>query len=273
MKLSITFEQFMKYKSVNHDMLSQLRSFANNLNYKQKKRPLKNKWNKNEPIEINWMMKKKYDNSESENLQSQIKGLLNKLALNNFNDILIEFNKIQEEILTYDDLNFLVHLIFNKAVRETKFCELYANLCKGLLNIKILFNDKQIKFREILLKYCQKSFYENISYNKDDDNIDLFYIKGKILGCIKFIGELYNLNIIPHKVIVACFNDLISHVNKNIYMVDSICCLMMTCGLKMSKCNPNDVNILFNKFNFLKKSISLPEKFALMDLDDIKNKW
>ena len=41
--------------------------------------------------------------------------------------------------------------------------------------------------------------------------------KDKAKGCVNFIGELYNCNLLPNKIIYYCFNELLSMHESNIF--------------------------------------------------------
>jgi translation initiation factor 4G len=70
------------------------------------------------------------DDPEEEKRQKKFKGLINKLTVDNF-DAIFE-TMLEVEVTSVKTLNGFVGQIFNKALAETVFCELYANLCLKL---------------------------------------------------------------------------------------------------------------------------------------------
>lgn len=70
------------------------------------------------------------DDPEEEGKQRAFKACINKLTLDNFDRIFEQMIKI--EVTSPLTLRGFVDQIFNKALMETIFCEMYANLCHGL---------------------------------------------------------------------------------------------------------------------------------------------
>ena len=95
-------------------------------------------------------------------------------------------------------------------------------------------------------------------------------------GCLKFIGELYNYEILSGKIINSCFLLLLKNKN-NSNMIDFVCILMKTVGRIFTKKCVKESEDIFGKLDQILKSGLLPnkEKFGLMDLFDIKtmDKW
>ena len=146
---------------------------------------------------------------EENNLQNNIIGMLNILAMDNINEVL---NKIVA-LLTRNQDNFilsdeeiikneyiLVKAIINKAVMETRFVNLYAKLCHDISNKlnNVSYNKKNLK--TIVIDECKNKFNElnrseNIPKSKivslDDEKIII--IKKSFIGNIDFISELINV--------------------------------------------------------------------------------
>ena len=132
-------------------------------------------------------------------------------------------------------------------------------------------------FRELLINKCQSMFNECISFDP--------LVQGKRLitkeiatGCMTFIGELYNHELLTAKIINSCFLLLLMRAEQNkSFVIDSINILMKTAGKIFNIKSKPEATVIFEKVNALIKSNKLPnkEKFALMDLIDLKNqnKW
>jgi translation initiation factor 4G len=286
----VSYQQLLKYKDMNKEMHPELRDFASNLSYKVKPIKIKNRsnsnWKKmNTQFKNNWLTESKFNQTDDQKLYSQIRSILNKLSGSNFNELANEL--IQSDIKNKNNLNTLVEIIFKKAIMETKFNDIYAKLCFELSPYHIDIDEEKVYFRELLLNKCQHTFEECISLdNRDDthsdedeeDIIDTMKFKEHVLGCMRFIGELYNNNLITNKIIYNCFLILFSKINFNkAHCIDSICTLMETVGKKFFTLVRSDGEILFKKINELKNNnkINKKDKFALMDLIDLKNdkKW
>ena len=118
----ITIDELMAYKSLNMDMLKELHTFANNMNYKIKNpRQNNNAWRKIEQKNI-WTTQKKSNQSKEEKVHSKIRGCLNKLSEQNYNSIIKELKSINfKDIAT---MEMFISIIFRKATTEHKFSEL-----------------------------------------------------------------------------------------------------------------------------------------------------
>lgn len=276
----ISYNELIKYKSVNTEMHPNLKQFVSSfpvINQKQKhQNKHKNKATFKKPekkIKTTWVADTKKDKTDDEKLNLQIRGILNKLSAANFNELANEF--VQLNIKSKDHLMSLVDTIFKKAIIETKFNEIYAKLCYELASYYIEEeNNNKVYFRELLLNKCQHMFEEctNIK-NLDDSKSDIFKSKGQIIGCIKFIGELYNINLLTNKVIYSCFLILLSKItNENIYTIDSICTLMQTINDKFREAALKESDAIYDRIEKLKNSDGIEKKykFALMDILDIR---
>eukprot|EP00798_Chlamydomonas_sp_ICE-L_P001220 gene1220-32561_t len=101
------------------------------------------------------------DDPEEEKRQKALKGLLNKLTLDTF-------DKLTKLLLEVDythskTLEGLIDQIFDKALVEGHFCEMYSNLCRTIHPLLPSFPSAQaggrpIDFRRLLLNKCQVEF-------------------------------------------------------------------------------------------------------------------
>ena len=73
------------------------------------------------------------DDPEEEAKQRTFTSLINKLTIDNFDRIVARMGEI--EVTDAKTLKGFVTKIFNKALTESIFCEMYASLCKELLRI------------------------------------------------------------------------------------------------------------------------------------------
>lgn len=73
------------------------------------------------------------DDPEEEAKQRTFTSLINKLTIDNFDRIVGRIGEI--EVQDAKTLKGFVAKIFNKALTESIFCEMYASLCKQLLRI------------------------------------------------------------------------------------------------------------------------------------------
>jgi hypothetical protein len=250
-------EQLLKYKNCT-DMLPEIQNYLNTV----KKSSKSNRYN---------FLHKKFNRDENEKLAVTYRSILNKLSESNFNDLAAEI--VNVPIKTQDQLLKLVDAIFQKAIMETKFIEVYAKLSKQLGCYHIEDSNKKYYFRELLINKCQLMFNEWTSLDPSmaADNI----LKSKVIGCITFIGELYKHEMLTSKIIYSCFIHLFAKANLNkAFTVDSICVLFKTVGKLFQKKSNTDASICLEKLDKLKNSptIQLKEKFAIMDIFDTLSK-
>ncbi|CAG9315292.1 EIF4G_1 [Blepharisma stoltei] len=163
------------------------------------------------------------EKTTKEKVLCQIKIILNKMSLVNFDKLkeeLFEIAKSNEEYLEP-----LAGAIFQKACFEKKYVGMYADLCKYLSNEYLDFQlgykvdppkkTQDSLFRKILLNICQESFEDMWTNNFKYKNEPVYKVKS--LGCAKFIGELFKIGLIPPKIIFTCLMELISQDFKEKY--------------------------------------------------------
>lgn len=134
----------------------------------------------------------------------------------------------------------IVDLIFDKAVEEPKFCRLYSDLCKEQTDRELKTTTNR-PFRQAIIKKCQTTF-ERTSKNPTEEAIEIAQKeiaeekdekklaalnetlaelqakeKRRMLGTIRFIGELYRHALITDNIISWCLMHMIKQ-----YQVKSI---------------------------------------------------
>lgn len=89
-------------------------------------------------------------------------GLLNKLTLEKFDALATQFAALK--ISSVEDLTEVCKLVFEKAIAEQHFCNMYADLCKKLgeayPSFPITEGTQAVSqtFKRLLLNMCQKEF-------------------------------------------------------------------------------------------------------------------
>lgn len=178
------------------------------------------------------------------------RSLLNKLTLEKFDSI--SKKMIALEIQNDEMLTELIAIIFEKAVDEPKFAEMYARLCYTLASTLPSYPQEYIdalvanakdgqtaqnfemrhQFRRSLLLKCQSEFQAKTEWSKiADDDIKITdnmseeqlaeiaaeksrrqKLKRRALGNIKFIGELFKLGVLTEKIMHFCLKDLLANI-------------------------------------------------------------
>jgi hypothetical protein len=276
----LTIDEFLKYKYVNRDMLPEIQEYYNS-NKHRFNRVNNINWRKyngredDQKLNDNWLISNKFKQSDDEKLYSQFRGILNKLSDGNFNNLAKEITNL--EIEKHEHLLKLVDFIFNKAITENKFSLMYAKLSKELSGYYVNTDDKMIYFRELLINKCQQTFNECVFSDTLLENKTPIS-KELSTGCMIFIGDLYNCELLTNKIINSCFLLLLKRSEQNrAHMIDNICALMRVVGRSFNQKCVTESNTIFEKLDKLMSSGVLinKDKFALMDLFDLKkgNNW
>lgn len=235
----------------------------------------KNHWRNNvSKLKVTWLLEKEKDDEKI--ILANIQKILNKLSDSNFDELSDEINNIK--IYNYNQLKEMVNMIFEKAVLEITYTRLYAELSKILINLYIIDSKRHIYFKNILIQRCQKAFSKYLSVSNKlpvEDEAD--YLQ-KLTGTMKFIGELYNTDIISIDNIEKIFSIIYSKIEvKDYYSIDAYVELMMIVGKKLFKDHNDIATKYYNKLLEIKKLsfISKKNKFFIMDVIDMKknNNW
>lgn len=273
-KITYDISFFMKFSEANKEIPPKLAEFIEKAN---KNISLKEKdkdtivWKKADQKKGNWLLDNKSNQTEDEKLYASLRGILNKINSNNFDKLIDELMTLN--ISTTNHLKELATIIFNKSICEQKFNKIYAKLCNKLLPYYIEVESDKVYFRTFLLDKCQELF-ENYTSQTDPENIN----SDRVLGCMSFIGELYNCDILTNVILTNCFMLLITNTTKKYaYTIESLCKLMLTTGKGFCKKDRQHAIICLKKIEELLKlpDIKSRDKFMIEDLIERKNneKW
>lgn len=221
----------------------------------------------------------------------QVRGILNKLTPDKFHKLsgdLLEIDLSSRQIL-----NGVIHLIFEKAVDEPKYSSMYAQLCKRLHSEAPNFeepNDECTVFR-LIVNTCRDRFIKRSTYSDlikkndspllpEDEEEKQQIFKQKMLGNVKFIGELYKLGMVSESTIHQCIIQLLEpNANNNMRNEDMecLCQLLRTCGKNL---DTEQGQVLMNQYfqGMAKKSMSAKYppriRFMLRDIIELRrNNW
>jgi len=130
-----------------------------------------------------------------EEIIKKLNGFLNKITKTNFDKI---FTKINAIIKSEEIIDTMMDKLFDKAIKQRSFCELYAEICAKFIKNKTELNLAK-SMKDSLLRKCQNRYVEYLNEDEHkkiaDKNYDEFceYMntKMKLLGIFQFLGELY----------------------------------------------------------------------------------
>lgn len=186
----------------------------------------------------------------------KVRGILNKLTPEKFDKLCLELLNVGLDSKVV--LKGIILLIVDKALEEPKYSQLYAQLCLRLAEDAPNFEDPSTEnqatqkqnttFRRLLISKLQDEF-ENRARNVDvfdrhdnpltsDEEEQRAIAKIKMLGNIKFIGELGKLNLIHESILHKCIKTLLDK-KKRVQLKDMgedlecLCQIMKTVGPKL----------------------------------------
>jgi len=166
--------------------------------------------------------------SEKDKLRRQVMSLLNKLTVDSFGGITSQISEI--EISQPWQMDVVIGLIFDKAVVEHKFSEMYAEMCRKLRTTwpELTGVDSEtgapvpVTFTRAIIEKCQVEFdaipdtlepteIEITKAKGDPQDLEMFMLKKKerILGNMKFIAQLFLMRILSSRVVRSVVEQLL----------------------------------------------------------------
>jgi translation initiation factor 4G len=266
------------------------------------------------------------DGESPEIVERKVKGLLNKLTMERFDSIsdqIIAWANKSEREKDGRTLIQVIKLVFEKATDEATFSEMYARLCRKMMEqISPKVQDDGIKnaegkpfaggqlFRKYLLNRCQEDFErgwvakeataaaaaskatedqaikEANEKTKGGEESELYseeyYAASKAkrrgLGLIRFIGELFKLQMLTERIMHECIKKLLGNVeNPEEEEIESLCKLLTTVGslLDTQKARAH-LDVYFSRMRELTKNKNVNSRmmFMLQDVIDLRErKW
>lgn len=221
------------------------------------------------------------------------RGILNKLTPEKFDRLVFELLNLGINSKTI--LKGIILLIFEKALEEPKYSSLYARLCLRLSHDAPNFDDpssNSTSFRRLLLSKCQEEFESRANataaFDRRDGSLSVeeqeekALAKRKMLGNIKFIGELGKFGMLHEAILHKCIQQLLAKKKKaNVADmgedIECLCQIMATVGKRLDV--PKAKNIMdqyFDRMEMLAESPELPSRIKFMLEDTIelrRNAW
>ncbi|KAL8993552.1 MAG: hypothetical protein Q9169_006260 [Polycauliona sp. 2 TL-2023] len=237
-------------------------------------------------------------------VQRKVKSNLNKMTPNNFDKISDQVLAIASQSKDETDgrtLRQVIQLTFEKATDEAHWAEMYAQFCKRMLeSMSAEIRDESIidkkgvvtggaLFRKYLLTRCQTEFEQGWKVNLPDKPegeseeavmlSDEYYkaaaAKRRGLGLVRFIGELYKLNMLTERIMHECVKKLVDYEGTpDEAEVESLTSLLKTIGANLDSSEKGHqlMDIYFHRITVMVDTPNLASrlKFMLMDISDMR---
>ncbi|BAT96869.1 hypothetical protein LR48_Vigan11g161300 [Vigna angularis] len=248
------------------------------------------------PLQIMHKAENKYEVGKvtdvEEVKQRQLKAILNKLTPQNFDKL---FEKVKEvNIDNAITLIGVISQIFEKALMEPTFCEMYANFCLHLASELPDFSEdnEKITFKRLLLNKCQEEFERGEREEEEANKADEGEVKQsteergerrvkarrRMLGNIRLIGELYKKKMLTERIMHECIKKLLGqYQDPDEENIEALCKLMSTIGEMIDHPKAKEhMDAYFERMKLLSINMNLSSRvrFMLKDAIDLrKNKW
>ncbi|CAL0329514.1 unnamed protein product [Lupinus luteus] len=224
--------------------------------------------------------------------QRQLKAILNKLTPQNFERLFEQVKAVNiDNAVT---LTGVISQIFEKALMEPTFCEMYANFCSHLASALPDFSEdnEKITFKRLLLNKCQEEFERGEKEQEETNKADEGEVKQsdeereerrvkarrRMLGNIRLIGELYKKRMLTERIMHECIKKLLGqYQDPDEEDIEALCKLMSTIGEMIDSPKAKvHMDAYFEGMKVLSNNMNLSSRlrFMLKDAIDLrKNKW
>lgn len=223
----------------------------------------------------------------------RVRGILNKITPETFDTLsrqLLDVGIDNERVL-----QDIILVLFEKALKEPHFSSLYAEVCLVLSKHGPNFEHPDLRgrtettsFLKLLLSNCQREFDNRVQLcatlaegKKDgftpEEEIEFHAARQKMLGNIKFVGELGKLDLVSEKILHSCIQQLLTRL-RNPFPEDleCLCGLLATTGRRLDHERAKSyMDTYFARVGEIMQQ-PLPSRIRFMLQDTIelrKNKW
>ncbi|TWW79790.1 eukaryotic translation initiation factor 4 gamma 3-like [Takifugu flavidus] len=219
----------------------------------------------------------------TEKLIRTFRGILNKLTPEMFESLMKQVDELN--IDTEEMLNAVVELIVNKALSEQSYSATYAKMCHHLKGLRVSSKSSSdfIYFHNVLLTRCRMEFRNRGLLPEKENDVsvaqeDLEQTRHKacvrLLGTVRFIGELFKLKMISEGIIHTCIGELLQDESEE--SLECVCKLLTTVGKDLdTETEIPKINSYCGLIcNLMKKKMSSRLKFMLQDVVALReNDW
>jgi len=223
--------------------------------------------------------------------EAAVRSNLNKLTPENFDVLLPKFLEIKVGSLA--TLNSIADILFEKAVFESVFCELYVSLLVKINAGLPSFPDdsaacawearcsasSDIDLVRLICRRCFTSFKDGATLAPIDPELlddevreeRARKLRRKELGAYVLIGELYKIGILSADSIFTCINASLQPLDEEAYKdVEAACVLVRTCGAALDKAQADSLAAVLARFKQLELTQTSQSRLRFMVLDVIE---
>jgi len=238
--------------------------------------------------------------TRDEEIERRVRSLLNKICPENLKTIVERLALI--ELYKAEELEFVIRIIFTKALAEPHYCETYADMVFALRTRYPEFpaeaeDQKPTTFTRVLLNTCQNEFEslpstfeateeERKLHSTEELNLEMKRRKDKMLANMKFIGNLFLRQLLAVKVIGQVVHDLVGlkEALPEEHMIECVCELLRSIGFTLDNTQHGKalMSQFANRLMDLKRTVghdgrlsfSKRIQFQIQDLLDLRgNSW
>lgn len=197
----------------------------------------------------------------------KVMSVLSRITPHKFTELLHELMQLPLRQTDEGELHEVVKVFFDKAVQEPEYSELYARLFRELCEMKESERELEAELRDRLfctrinrelLRTCDEEFHRPIEltadekvdrttgkpYSEDEVDMKRTRLKNRLVGNIKFVGELFKINLMTETVVEDIFKLLVggfdpsNPVEREDYVFEVFATLIRTVGPLLHECRP-----------------------------------
>lgn len=198
---------------------------------------------------------------KTQEMFSQMENILININRDNFQLMMRDVQTLR--INTEERLKGVIDLIYRKAISDPDHSEIYANMCRCLMGLKVHLLNKPgttVNFRKLFLNRCQKTFEQDHmeglrekqreleTATEEADRIQLrkeirvitSEVRDKAVGNVKLLGELFKLKMVTDAIMHDCIVKLLKSAKEEDISLSCVCTLLSTAGeaLDIQKAKP-----------------------------------
>ena len=218
-----------------------------------------------------------------------VRSNLNKLTPENFDVLLPKFLEVKVGSLAA--LNSIADILFEKAVFESVFCELYVSLLvkinAGLPSFpddstacawEEQYSSVDVSLLRLVCRRCYTSFKDGATLPPIDPELlddevreeRARKLRRKELGAYVLIGELYKMGILTAEAIFTCIDASLVPLGEAYKDVEAACVLVRTCGAALDKARAESLAAVLARFKQLELTQTSQSRLRFMVLDVIE---